>query len=50
VADRTDELGDQDEGRDAVDETREEGLALTVIPLGVTTGEYVLTTVPVPAL
>jgi len=45
-----DGLGDQDDCRDGVDETREEGLGLTVIPLGVTTGESVLTTVRVPAL
>jgi hypothetical protein len=50
VADRTDGLGDQDEWRDAVDETREEADALTVIPLGVTTGEVLLITLPVPAL
>jgi hypothetical protein len=50
VADRTDGLGDQEEWRDGVDETSDDADPLTVIPLAVTTGDSVLTTVPVPAL
>ena len=45
-----DELGDQDEWRDAVDEISDDADPLTVIPLALTTGESVFTTVPVPAL
>jgi hypothetical protein len=50
VADTTDGLGDQEEYRDAVDDISDDADPLTVIPLALTTGEYVLTTVPVPAL
>jgi len=45
-----DGLGDQDECRDAVDDISDDADPLTVIPLAVTAGESVLTTVPVPAL
>lgn len=50
MADRTDGLGDQEECRDPVDDISDDADPLIVIPLAVTAGESVLTTVPVPAL
>jgi len=46
----TDGLADQDEWRDAVDETSEDTDPLTVIPLALTRGDSVFSTVAVPAL
>jgi hypothetical protein len=50
VADRTDGLADKEEWRDGVDDTTEEADPLTVIPLALTTGDSVFSTVAVPAL